>query len=81
MTFRVNQANIIAWQKWLNTTYPTNPANGWQPVDGFFTATSLGYEVTGTPVFNGNAGYPLKLFINLRTGEVKMFDARKFYVT
>ena len=75
MAFQINQQSIIAWQNWLNTNY----GQGWVPVDGFFTTTSLGFKSDSTPIFNPNAGYPLKLFVNNQTGEVKMFDARRFY--
>lgn len=78
MAFTVNQQNILNWQNWLNTHHG---GPGWVPVDGFFTATNLSFKLDSTPVFNPNAGYPLKLFVNTRTGEVKMFDARRFYAT
>ncbi len=78
MAFRVNQQAIINWQNWLNKTYPTASGH-WIPLDGFNTATGLDYNINGTPIFNGNKGYPLKGFINTATSEVKWFDGRKFY--
>jgi hypothetical protein len=75
MTFQINQQSIINWQNWLNE----NHGPGWIPADGFFTTTGLTFKFDASPVFNPNAGYPLKLFVNTRTGEVKMFDARRFY--
>ena len=76
MQYRVDEQAIKNWQIWLNKTYP--PAN-WMPIDGFNTMTGLDYTISGTPIFNGNRGYPLKGFVNTATGEVKVFDARRFY--
>ena len=76
MSFRINQQAITNWTNWLNTYHP--PAN-WVPTDGFYTTTGLDYDSSGNPIFNGNRGYPLKGFVNTATGEVRFFDARKFY--
>lgn len=76
MAFQENQIAIQNWQNWLNTNYGPGP---WIPLIGFHTTTQLTYESNGGPVFNSNAGYPLKGFLNISTSEVKFFDARKFY--
>ncbi len=76
MAFQVNTQAITAWQTWLNTNFPPGP---WIPTEGFFTTTRLEFDANGNPTFNGNAGYPLKGFLNTGTGEIKYFDARRFY--
>lgn len=80
MPFRPNQQAINNWIVWLNRAYPVQ--NGqWVAIDGFNTATGIDYNtMTGQPVFNGNRGYPLKGFVNTASGEVKWFDARRFYI-
>jgi len=49
----------------------------WLPVTGYFVVTGFDFA-QGKNVFNGNFGYPLKLFFNSITGEVKMFRAAIF---
>lgn len=73
---KINEQAILNWKNWLDKAYPTGP---WVPIDGFYTMTSLSFDANSNPVFNGNAGYPLKGFLSSSTGEVKIFDARKFY--
>ncbi len=73
---QINQQAILNWQNWLNRIYPPGP---WIPVEGFNTITKLDFDATGGAIFNPNSGYPLKAFINTSTGEVKVFDARRFY--
>lgn len=73
---RINQQAIINWQNWLNTNYP--PA-AWIPLNEF---TALIVSIPGannTATYNTNSGYPLKSFLNTQTGEIRNFDARKFY--
>ena len=53
--------------------------SGWVPIDGFNTITTLSFNANGGAVFNANSGYPLKGFLNTSTGEIKIFDARRFY--
>jgi len=80
MAFRVNQQAITNWQAWLNKHYPVQGGQ-WLAIDGFNTATGIDYNaLTGIPIFNGNRGYPLKGFVNTGSGEVKWFDARRFYI-
>lgn len=78
MAVQINQQAIENWKIWLNRTYPPGP---WIPIDGFSTITNLAFDINGGAVFNPNSGYPLKGFVNASTGEVKIFDARKFYGT
>lgn len=78
MAFQINQQAITTWQQWLDRTYPPGP---WIPIDGFNTVTNLTFDINGNAIFNANAGYPLKGFVNTSTGEVKTFDGRKFYST
>lgn len=73
---QINQQSITNWQNWLNTYFPPGP---WIPIDGF---TAIITSIPGpnrTATYNPSLGYPLKSFVNTSTGEVKSFDARKFY--
>ncbi len=56
-----------------------NVIQQWVPVQGYFATTgfNFGNQISG-PNFNANFGYPVKLFYNTRTGEVKMFHATIF---
>lgn len=74
---RENQQAIINWQNWLNRAYPPGP---WVALGGFYTITRMELGANNQVTFNANVGYPLKGFLNNATGEVKTFDARKFYV-
>lgn len=78
MPFNVNSARILAWKNYLDKTYPPGP---WLPIDGFNTITKLNFDSDGNAIFEGNSGYPLKAFVNTKTGEVKTFDARRFYAS
>ena len=54
----------------------------WFPVDGFKLFPNISYkpgrkDVTVTP----SSGYPVKLFVNVNTGEVKAYAASLFEVT
>lgn len=57
-----------------------NPgAPNWIVSEGLKAVTSMSLE--GEKItFNPNAGIPLKVFVNITSGEVKLFDARKFSV-
>ena len=74
---QINQQAITNWQNWLDTYFP--PGH-WVPVNGFNTLIEMNPASPTMMNINTNAGYPLKSFVNLQTGEVKSFDARKFYV-
>ncbi len=73
---RINQQAIINWQNWLNTYYPPGP---WIPINGFNTMVEMTPASSVMMNINTNTGYPLKGFVNTSTGEVRVFDARKFY--
>ncbi len=61
-----NPTTIQAWVNWLNTNFGA----GWFALDGFKTIIDDK---------NRSVGIPVKTFWNQNTGEIKMFDARKFY--
>ena len=71
-----NQQAITNWQEWLNRTYPPGP---WLPVSGFTSTITTTPAPNDTASFNLNSGYVMKSFINTSTGEIKSFDARRFY--
>lgn len=60
-----NPATIQAWVNWLNTNFGA----GWFALDGFKTILDDK---------NRTIGIKVKAFWNQNTGEIKMFDARKF---
>lgn len=73
---RENPIAIRNWQTWLNTYFPPGP---WLPINGFNTMVQMSPSSNTAMNINTNGGYPLKGFVNTSTGEVKVFDARKFY--
>lgn len=73
---RENPTAVKNWQDWLNRTYPPGP---WLPITGF-TSTMTTYPGSNdTATFNPHNGYVMKAFLNTSTGEVKTFDAKRFY--
>ncbi len=52
-------------------------SNVWAAVPGYFAVT--GFDGSqATPVFNASYGYTVKVFVNTKTGEVKMFASNLF---
>jgi hypothetical protein len=76
MPRREDNRAVINWQNWLNNNY----GQGWMPISGFMAIIGTVPQVNNTANYNPNYGYPLKCFVNSQTGEVKCFDARKFYL-
>jgi hypothetical protein len=60
-----NPTTIQNWINWLNTNF----GQGWSALDGFHQLVLSGDFTKGIPV---------KAFWNMNTGEIKIFDARKF---
>lgn len=57
----------------------TDPANPlWIEVSGTSALIKMDIEDAGKITFNGNSGFPVKAFINTQTGELKLFNARRF---
>ena len=75
MPRRENPQTVQNWVNWLNTNY----GNGWMPIDGFTAIITSIPASNNTATYNPARGYPLKSFVNTNTGEVKSFDARRFY--
>ncbi len=76
MSIRVNQISVKNWQNWLDLNH--GPGK-WVPITNFVALTQVTYNVFKKPVFDPNTGFPVVAFLNQQTGEVKMFDARRFY--
>jgi len=70
-----NPQAVTNWILWLNRTFPPGP---WIALQGFSGITRFDYDIKGNSVFNPNLGFPVKAFWNQSTGEIKVFDARKF---
>ena len=71
-----NRQLIIDWQNWLNQVYPPGP---WVAIEGFTSTITTIPTTSDTVTFNVNSGYVMKSFINTANGEIKSFDARRFY--
>lgn len=74
---RENPRTVENWRIWLNRVYPPGP---WIPIIGFMATITSVPGANNTATYNPAVGYPLKSFVNTVTGEVKSFDARKFYM-
>ena len=51
---------------------------GWQEAEGYHALTRVEYGRNQPAVFNPASGIPLKIFVNITTGEIKMFLAILF---
>lgn len=49
----------------------------WVIAEGINAITTMTLQ-EGKIIFNPNIGYPVKIFTNTKTGEIKIFDARIF---
>lgn len=71
-----NTVAVTNFIEWLNRTQPPGP---WIALQGF---TALIVAVPGanrTATYNTNLGFPMKSFRNESTGEIRSFDAYRFY--
>jgi hypothetical protein len=74
------QENRIKVQEKINELNQSSP--GWVDVAGFHAITSFEFPVYGKgATFNPSAGFPVKIFVNNITGEVKLFAAALFKST
>jgi hypothetical protein len=64
----------------LATWNEGRPANNplWKEVPGTYAPIGMNIASNSAVTFNPNFGYPMKMFINAETQEIKMFDARRF---
>ena len=61
------------------STPPGHPTvNEWVAFDGYSALTYASYGTDYIPQFNPTIGIVVKAFINWRTGEIKIFNARLF---
>lgn len=51
--------------------------NAWVATVGYFALTGFDYN-NGAPTFNAGFGVPVKVFTNIRTGEIKIYAASIF---
>lgn len=68
---------VASYVTWLNRQ---TPGQIWVPLLGFNAITTCHYNNFRQLIYNPNFGTPLKSFINQVTGEVRSFDAKRFYV-
>lgn len=45
----------------------------WVPLDGYRALTVLEFQSDKSATFNPSEGIPLKVFINVKTGEIKIY--------
>ncbi len=57
--------------------FPLHTPLVWKAVPGYFALTGFNYG-QGNPQFNPSYGYPVKVFVNERTGEMRIFPASLF---
>ena len=50
----------------------------WVALEGFNALTKFDFLSNGGAVFTPTAGYPVKIFVNTSTGEMKIFPAAQF---
>jgi hypothetical protein len=74
---RENPQSIASWINWLNTNY--GPGT-WIRINGYMALIRSIPGPNHTATYDTTFGYPLISFVNQQTGEVKSFDAGKFYV-
>ena len=71
---QLDSAKVKAKIAELNKKFPPST---WDEADGYHSLNSL--ECTQEkPTFLPNQGIPLKVFVNLTTGEIKLFNAKVF---
>jgi hypothetical protein len=55
------------------------PNNAWVAVPGYVALTGFNFDPDNNkPVFNPGYGYPIKLFVNIKNGELKIYPASLF---
>lgn len=72
-----DRAKIDALLAELNTGRETNPL--WKEVVDVGVLIKIEIPENGGDIkFFGNSGFPVKAFINIETGELKLYTARRF---
>lgn len=61
----------------LNESSPEGEKT-WLALNGFNALVQFNFLPNNGASFTGNSGYPVKVFVNPTTGEVKMFPAIQF---
>ena len=69
-----NPYKVDARLKQLNKGLSNKP---WVAIPGFNVMTGITFTPQG-PYFNSTSGYPVKVFVNIVTGEVKTYSAEFF---
>lgn len=73
----IDQNKVNAFLASWNADRPaSNPL--WIEVTGIFATMGMTVEPSKPITFQGSYGYPLKMFKNTETSEIKIFDARRF---
>jgi hypothetical protein len=61
----------------LNANSPAGE-RGWTPLAGLHALTQFQFLQNSGAMFTPSSGYPIKVFVNTITGEVKIFPAINF---
>lgn len=72
--------NTLAVQNQVLQLNLLNPSESWIPVDGFNFMNAVKINPNNTITLEKSKGYPVKLFLNTATGEVKVFNASRFKI-
>ncbi|MCL5673785.1 MAG: hypothetical protein M1407_04115 [Deltaproteobacteria bacterium] len=62
----------------LNSSSSSSPEN-WIAIDGYHALTSFNFGEGGNQnIFKPDSGVPVKIFMEKKTGEIKLFLAKMF---
>jgi hypothetical protein len=79
MAVRENKVKV---QEYLDKLNGSTKPKLWVAGDGFHVMNGFDFGIDGdgfsTATFHADTGYPVKLFINVETGEVRAVGAFKF---
>ena len=71
--------NVQKVQRIVNELNKGLPSRPWVAVPGFNVMTAISFHNGGaSPTFDANTGYPVKVFVNNLTGEVKTYSVYMF---
>ena len=76
----IDQTMVNEFLATLNAdqTVPAGTPPVWIELEGGNVLTKYDLNASGQVVFQANAGYLVKGFLNTRTGEVKLFSVQRF---
>jgi hypothetical protein len=73
-----NMQKVIDKVNQLNRAEKVAANRKWSALDGYNALTTVTFDANNRPIYNPSFGYPIKVFINNATGEMKLFSVYKF---